>query len=305
MAGLDFSGRVAVVTGSGGGLGRAYVQLLAERGASVVVNDIVGAEEAEAELVAEGYAAIAVSEDISKPAGAKELIGRTIEEYGKLDVLVNNAAVARHTTIAEATIEEWELVRSAGLDSTFYVTREAWPHMVERGYGRIVMTTSANGLLADIEAFSYAATKAGTYGMMRACYHEGLTRGIKANALAPAAFTPMAALRTSPERGEAMRKLFPTSLVAPAAVVLCSEECPVDGAVIEAGGGRVGSAFFALTSGIYDAEMTPESLLAEWPGVVDRSDPRVYESAREAMGAERETVMRRAGLDPGAELPAA
>jgi NAD(P)-dependent dehydrogenase (short-subunit alcohol dehydrogenase family) len=197
--------------------------------------------------------------------------------------------------MGEVSLDEYELVRSVGLDGTFYVTRETWPHMVEQGYGRVIMTTSGTGLISDDSAVSYAIAKAGCYGLMRACAHDGQPHGILVNALAPQAYTPMTVERTAPERAEMMRQLFPPELVSPAVVVLASDQCPVTGRVLDVGGGRVGSMFVAVTPGTYEPHPTPESILESWPEPVDDSDARVYFSAREAMGGEREAAMRKAG----------
>ncbi|MFE4369296.1 SDR family NAD(P)-dependent oxidoreductase [Streptomyces sp. NPDC056835] len=178
-------------------------------------------------------------------------------------------AVAR---ASDVTVEEYDLVRRVGLDGTFYVTREVWPIMVAHRYGRIVVTTSGNGLLGNPASVSYAIAKAGVYGMMRALAIDGVKCGIKANAIAPSASTPMADSFVSTEMAATMRTEFPTSLVSPVVPVLAGEQCPVTGRTFDAGGGRVGTTFQGTNAGYYDRKMTPEALLAHWATVVDQTD---------------------------------
>jgi NAD(P)-dependent dehydrogenase (short-subunit alcohol dehydrogenase family) len=225
MADIDYKGQVAIVTGAGRGLGRSHAGLLAAQGARVVVNDVGGADVAVDEIRKSGGDATASFDDISTPEGAASLVQKAVDSYGAIDILVNNAAIGRFTTMSDVTIEEYELVRRAGLDGAFYVTREVWPIMVERRYGRIVVTTSGNGLLGNPASVSYSIAKAGVYGMMRAIAVDGAELGIKANAVAPSASTPMADAFVSPEVAETMRTEFPSSLVSPIIAVLASEEC--------------------------------------------------------------------------------
>jgi NAD(P)-dependent dehydrogenase (short-subunit alcohol dehydrogenase family) len=190
MAAVDFTGQVAIVTGAGRGLGRSHAELLAARGAAVVVNDVAGAAPVAQSIAEAGGRAIASDDDISTPHGAAALVRGAVAAFGDVQVLVNNAAIGRFTTMDHATIGEYETVRRVGLDGAFYVTREVWPLMVKARYGRIVVTTSGNGLLGNPSSVTYAIAKAGVYGLMRALAIDGAELGIKVNGVAPMAYTP-------------------------------------------------------------------------------------------------------------------
>jgi NAD(P)-dependent dehydrogenase (short-subunit alcohol dehydrogenase family) len=280
---IEFSGQVAIVTGAGRGLGRSHAELLAERGASVVVNDVAGAAEVAAAINRAGGRAVASDDDISTPAGAASLVQRAAEDFGGVQILINNAGVGRFTTLDLASIDEYELVRRSGLDGTFYVTREVWPHMTAAKYGRIVVTTSGNGLLGNPASVTYAIAKAGVYGLMRAVALDGAEYGIKANALAPMASTPMSTEFVSPDMAEMLRVEFPTSLVSPIVAVLASEQCPVSGYTFDAGGGRIGITFQGTNAGFYDRDMTPESILEGWDHVVNRAGFVEFASGYESL----------------------
>jgi NAD(P)-dependent dehydrogenase (short-subunit alcohol dehydrogenase family) len=277
METISVKGRTAVITGAGRGLGFAYARMLGARGARVVVNDIVGASEAVAQLRKEGVEATASSDDISAPEGAASLIDAARTAYETIDILVNNAAIGRYAPMSEVTIEDYELVRKVGLDASFYVTRKAWPVMTAQRYGRVILTTSGNGLIGEASTVAYAAAKAGVYGMMRALAIEGEPLGIKVNCIAPMASTPMAKEAVTEEVAKVLDLEYPVELVAPAVVLLASEQCPVTGKVLDVAGGRVGSSFLGTVTGYYDRNLTPESILASWPLPVDHQVYNVFD----------------------------
>ena len=217
----SFEGRVAVVTGAGRGIGRAYAILLASRGASVVVNDLGGsldgvgedagvAAEVADEIVGAGGAAIADASDVSTPEGGRSLIEAAIERFGRLDILVNNAGIIRWAGLPEADTENLASHLAVHVLGSFNTTRAAWPHMVDQGYGRIVMTTSS-GLFGLPKNLSYATAKGGVIGLTRSLATAGAAHGIKVNLIAPGAVTRMAgqAAETGPAGGAASPWMSP------------------------------------------------------------------------------------------------
>lgn len=282
MENIDFAGQVAIITGAGRGLGLSHAELLASRGARVVINDVAGAEEAATAIREAGGEATANADDISTPEGAAALVKATVDAYGTVDILVNNAGIGRFTTLSDVTIDEYEFVRRVGLDGSFYVTKEVWPIFAEKRYGRIIITTSANGLLGNPSSISYSMSKAGVFGLMRSAAIDGADIGIKVNSIGPSASTPMAESFVSGETAAWMRETMPTSLVSPIVAVLASEQCPVTGQHFDAGAGRVGTTFLSTAPGYYDRDMTPESLLNNWSTVIDQSGAVQYSNGNDS-----------------------
>ncbi len=256
--------------------------LLAERGASVVVNDLggsmtgVGADAAPAAAVAAqirdaGGAAVADGSDVATVDGAEALIGTAIERFGRLDILINNAGIIRWAGLPEADAENLDRHLAVHVGGSFNTTRAAWPHLVSQGYGRIVMTTSS-GLFGLPANLSYAAAKGGVIGLTRSLAVAGAKRGIKINALAPAAMTRMA----GPPSGEPDPHMAP-ELVAPMAAFLAHESCPVTGEIYAAGAGRFSRIFIASTPGYLHPgpEPTVEDIAAQWPAINDEGGYRV------------------------------
>ncbi len=276
MGEYRFDGRVAVVTGAGRGIGRAYARLLAERGASVVVNDLgastggTGADagpaaEAVAEIVAAGGEAVADTSDVSTSEGAQTLVASAVERFGRIDVLVNNAGIIRWAGMPE--VDEDNLARhlAVHVGGSFNTARAAWPHMVEQGYGRIVMTTSA-GLFGLPNNTSYATAKGAVIGLTRSLTTAGADHGITVNCIAPGAMTRMA----GPGSEEAGPEMSP-DLVAPMVALLVHEECPVSGESSAAGFGRFARIFIAMTPGyVHDGPApTIEDVADNWAAIND------------------------------------
>ena len=274
-----FDGRVAVVTGAGRGIGRGYARLLASRGAQVVVNDLgastggTGADagpaaDAVAEIVAAGGDAVADTSDVSSPAGAQALVAAAVERFGRIDVLVNNAGIIRWAGMPEVDEENLARHLAVHVGGSFHTARAAWPHMVDQGYGRIVMTTSA-GVFGLPNNTSYATAKGGVIGLARSLTLAGADHGIRVNLVAPAAMTRMAG-RASDEPSPEMAP----ELVAPMVALLAHEDCPVSGEMYAAGAGGFARIFIAITPGyVHRGEAgsvpTIEDVADNWAAIND------------------------------------
>ncbi|GAA4683177.1 SDR family NAD(P)-dependent oxidoreductase [Frondihabitans cladoniiphilus] len=283
MSGTQMDGRVAIVTGSGRGLGRSHALLLGSLGAKVVVNDLASADEVVELIRAAGGDAVADSSDISTPEGAATLVKAAVDTYGSLDTVVNNAGVGRFTTMDDVTIEEYELVRSSGLDGTFYVTHAAWTHLKASGRGRVVITTSGNGLIGAPSSISYSIAKAGVFGLMRAAAIDGAESGILVNSIGPMAATPMSVKVVTEEVAAQMQVDYPTELVSPIVAVLAGDACTVTGHHFDVGGGWLASSFVGTTQGIYDRSMTPDSIVADWSKILDEENYVEFRQASDTM----------------------
>ncbi len=276
MSGYRFDERVAVVTGAGRGIGRAYARLLAERGARVVVNDLGAstggsgsdagpASEAVDEIVAAGGTAVADTHDVSTVEGASALVATAIERFGRIDALVNNAGIVRWAGMPEVDADNLARHLAVHVGGSFNTARAAWPHMVEQGYGRIVNTTSA-GLFGLPNNTSYATAKGAVIGLTRSLTVAGAAHDIRVNCIAPGAMTRMA----GPGGEDASPEMSP-DLVAPMVALLAHEECPVSGEIYAAGFGRFARIFIAMTPGyVHDGPApTIEDVADNWAAIND------------------------------------
>lgn len=272
---LRFDGRVAVVTGAGRGIGRAYALLLAERGASVVVNDLGGsmegtgadagpASDVVAEIVKAGGAALADSNDVADVAGAEALVEAAMRGFGRVDVVINNAGIMRWAALPELDVDDLSRHLAVHTIGSFNVTRAAWPHLLEQEFGRVVMTTSS-GVFGLKNNTSYATAKAAVIGLTRSLAVAGASRGIRVNLMAPAAMTRMAGGSDAPDMAP--------ELVAPMAAYLAHESCPVNGEIYAAGAGRFARIFVATTPGYvhHGPGVTIEDVAEHWATINDEA----------------------------------
>ncbi|MGW4911045.1 SDR family NAD(P)-dependent oxidoreductase [Streptomyces sp. NPDC004270] len=285
MSEFSFEGRVAVVTGAGRGIGRAHARLLAERGAKVVVNDLGGSMEGEGadvgparqvadSIVAAGGQAVADTNDVSTEAGGKAIIGSALDAFGRVDIVVNNAGIIRWAGLPEADLDNLERHLAVHLLGSFNTMKAAWPHFVEQGYGRVVLTTSA-GLFGLDNNLSYAAAKGGVVGLARSARLAGEAHGIKVNVVAPAALTRMGGIEDEAAAEAAAQQAgMPSGAVSPIVAYLAHEACPVNGEIYAAGAGRFARFFIGSTPGyVHDGgPATIEDVVKNWDVINDEKD---------------------------------
>jgi NAD(P)-dependent dehydrogenase (short-subunit alcohol dehydrogenase family) len=264
---LGFDGKVAIITGAGGGLGRQHALLLASRGALVVVNDLGGALDGSGsdkgaaqkvvdEIVALGGVAVADTNSVSTPEGGAAIVKSAVDAYGRVDIVINNAGILRDKSFHNMTPDLMNPVFDVHLKGAFHVTQPAFALMREQGYGRIISTSSAAGVFGNFGQANYGAAKMGLVGFMRVLAVEGAKYNIKANAIAPLALTRMTESLFS---GAMAEKLQP-ELISPIVAFLAHEDCPVSGEVYSVGGGRVARVFIGETPGYFNANLTMEDV---------------------------------------------
>jgi NAD(P)-dependent dehydrogenase (short-subunit alcohol dehydrogenase family) len=255
MSDIRFDGRVALITGAGGGLGKTYALELARRGAKVVVNDLGGkadgtgashsmADQVVAEIEKAGGQALANHDSVATPEGGEAMVKAAIDKFGKLDVVINNAGILRDKTFAKLTPEDLGLVLDVHLKGAFYVSQPAYRAMKDQGYGRFVFTSSAAGIFGNFGQTNYGAAKMGLVGLMHVLAVEGAKYNIRSNAIAPTARTRMTEDLLGP-----LAPLLEPETVTPLVVYLSSEGCEVNHEIFSVGGGRYARIFVGLAPG--------------------------------------------------------
>lgn len=275
---LRFDNRVAVITGGGRGLGRAYAELLASKGAKIVVNDPGGslkgdavvddpAEEVVQAIRAAGGEAVANRDSVATPEGGKAIVDSAYDHYGRLDILIHNAGNVRYGSLKELSYEDFEAVLDVHLRGAFHVVRPAFPRMCEAGYGRIVLTSSIGGLYGNKRVTNYGVSKAGLIGLSNVVALEGADEGVKCNVIVPSAVTRMA-------EGIDVSQYPPMGpeLVAPSVAWLAHEKCSITGEMLVSIGGRIARAYIAESEGVYQPGWTIEEVDARMDEIRDPSN---------------------------------
>ncbi len=284
MSDLGYEGKVAIITGAGGGLGRSHALEFARRGARVVVNDLGGAvdgsgsdkgaaERVVEEIEALGGEAVANTDSVATPEGGAGIVQSALDAFGQVDIVINNAGILRDKTFHNMTQEMIEAVINVHLLGAFYVTQPAWIHMREQGYGRIVNTSSNSGILGNFGQANYGAAKMGLVGFTRVLANEGRKYNIGVNAIAPVAKTRMTEDLLGP-----MGDKLEAEEITPAVCWLAHEDNKTTGEVFSVVGGTVSRFFIGLTPGYYKENHTVEDVRDNWDVVRNEEGYIVPES---------------------------
>ncbi|WP_304639030.1 SDR family oxidoreductase [Pseudomonas sp.] len=271
MSDIRFDDKVVIVTGAGGGIGRAHALLFAKHGAKVIVNDLGGSTQGEG---ANSEAALKVVEEIKAAGGTAianpdnvingdRIVECAMDNFGRVDVLVNNAGILRDKSFPKMTDEDWDLIYKVHVEGAYKTTKAAWAHMKENNFGRIIFTSSTSGIYGNFGQANYGMAKLGLYGFTRTLAIEGRKNNIFVNAIAPTGGTRMTEGLFPPG---AFDKLKP-ELVSPLVAYLCSEQCQETGSLFEVGGGWMGKVRWERSLGIGfnpDEGFTPEDVAANF-----------------------------------------
>lgn len=282
-----FEGRTVIVSGAGSGLGRAHARTFASLGASVVVNGlpepaesgdgVSQPEQVAAEIAAAGGTAIAVHASVADPGAGERIVAEAIDAFGRVDVVVNNAGILRDGPLLNRTREDWDAVLGVHLDGAYELTRAAWPHFLDQGFGRVVVTSSAAGIYGTANNASYGAAKLAVVGMARMLASEAraLEVDINVNAIAPLALTPMSSSDGDRDRAaDVVGDLFeimPPEQVSQTVAWLTHPDCEVTGRIFSVGGGRVAEIVLAEALGWTARGHSWQDLRDNWATVTDLS----------------------------------
>ena len=273
---VQFQDKVVIVTGAGGGLGRAHALLFAKHGAKVLVNDLGGSTQGEG---ASASAADRVVAEIREAGGIAEanhdsvtdgdrIVQNALDAFGRIDVVVNNAGILRDKTFHKMDDSDWDLVYRVHVEGAYKVTRAAWPHMREQGYGRVIFTASTSGIYGNFGQSNYGMAKLGLYGLTRTLALEGRKNNILVNAIAPTGGTRMTEGLIPPQVFERLKP----ELVSPLVVYLGSEACQETSGLFEVGGGWIGKTRWERSLGVgFDPEagFSPDDVAAHWQQIRD------------------------------------
>ncbi len=289
MADIRFDGKVAIVTGAGGGLGRQHALELARRGAKVVINDLGGSVDGSGggseaahkvvdEIKAAGGEAIANGSSVTDDAGVALMVKQAMDAWGRIDILVANAGVLRDKTFSKMELADFEFVLGVHLLGTVKPAKAVWEIMREQNYGRIVVTTSSSGLYGNFGQSNYGAAKLGIVGFMNTLKLEGQKNNIHVNAIAPVAATRMTENLMPPAVLERLKPEF----VTPGVVFLCSEDAPT-GAILTAGAGAFAVARIVETEGVYLGEggLSVEEVRDNWEKIASPESQQPYQTGGE------------------------
>jgi NAD(P)-dependent dehydrogenase (short-subunit alcohol dehydrogenase family) len=299
---IRFDGRVAIVTGAGRALGRAHAMLLAERGAKVIVNDFGGrpdggggdtsvAQTVVAEIVARGGEAAANTGDVSNQSDARGMVAAAIDNYGRVDIVINNAGIMTVNDFASLPLEALRRQLEVHIVGAFNVTQQAWPHFVNQQYGRVVMTIST-GIFGAAEVVHYSSAKAGVIGLTRSLAVAGKAHGIMVNALSPSAYSRLFSdpgLRefATPQADNEKEGRGAPETVVPVAAFLAHESCPVTGEMFSSTGTNVARIVLAATRGHTQQNMTLEAIRDNWKTIYAVKDMAFPASTKEALELRR------------------
>ncbi len=295
MTKIDFTGRVAIVTGAGAGLGRCHALELAKRGAKVVVNDLGGtrdglgsdssaANKVVNEIKALGGQAVPNYDNVATVAGGANIVKTAVDAFGKVDILINNAGILRDKSFLKMEEENWDAVMNVHLKGAYCVTRPAFENMRNNGFGRIVMTTSGAGLFGNFGQSNYAAAKMGLIGLTNVLKLEGDKYNVKTNVIVPVAASRLTEDVLPPEFFEKMKPDF----VTPAVLYLCSDKCTDSGMIINAALGYFSRSAVVTGPGaiLSDGKKipTPEEVMESWSRITSLENPKYFNMLPEMFG---------------------